>query len=130
VQFTVPKVVADLSLLLIRLVVGLSFIVASKNKSKNIRKFAKANDLPVLVAMGVMTTEFIAGSALLLGIFPQIAGLVLILLMLGTLRLHIFKWKSPYWAASGGWEYDLMLLAMSLVIVIHGGGRFTLLSKI
>jgi putative oxidoreductase len=52
---------------------------------------------------------------------------MIMLLMLGTLRLHIFKWKSPYWAAQGGWEYDLMLFAMALVVVVQGGGRIVLL---
>ena len=34
--------------------------------------------------------------------------------------------KSPYWAASGGWEYDLMWFSMSLAIVVTGGGSIAL----
>jgi putative oxidoreductase len=63
---------------------------------------------------------------LILGILPQLAALGLMLLMLGTMRLHIFRWKSPYWASKGGWEYDLMLFTLSAVILVHGAGRFVI----
>ena len=124
VDITVPALIADLSLLLIRLVVGFSFIVASRNKSKDIKKFARNNGMPVPVAMLVMITEMLAGLALIFGVFTQIAALAIMLLMIGTMRLHIFKWKSPYWAAKGGWEYDLMLFAMASIIFVFGGGKF------
>lgn len=124
VDITVPALIADLSLLLIRLVVGFSFIVASRNKSKDIKKFARNNGMPVPVAMLVMTAEMATGLALIFGVFTQIAALAIMLLMIGTMRLHIFKWKSPYWAAKGGWEYDLMLFAMASIIFVFGGGKF------
>ncbi|OGL37480.1 hypothetical protein A3E49_03405 [Candidatus Saccharibacteria bacterium RIFCSPHIGHO2_12_FULL_49_19] len=124
VDITVPALIADLSLLLIRLVVGFSFIVASRNKSRDIKKFARNNGMPVPVAMLVMITEMLAGLALIFGVFTQIAALAIMLLMIGTMRLHIFKWKSPYWATKGGWEYDLMLFAMASIIFVFGGGKF------
>ena len=124
VDITVPALIADLSLLLIRLVVGFSFIVASRNKSRDIKKFARNNGMPVPVAILVMTAEIATGLALIFGVFTQIAALAIMLLMIGTMRLHIFKWKSPYWAAKGGWEYDLMLFAMASIIFVFGGGKF------
>jgi len=124
VDITVPALIADLSLLLIRLVVGFSFIVASRNKSRDIKKFARNNGMPVPVAMLVVTAEMATGLALIFGVFTQIAALAIMLLMIGTMRLHIFKWKSPYWAAKGGWEYDLMLFAMASIIFVFGGGKF------
>lgn len=127
VHLTTPEHAADASLLLIRLIVGFSFLVAARNKGKNIRRFAKNNGLPVPAAVLVMFTEIIAGTGLLLGALAQFAALALMFLMLGTLRLHIFKWKSPYWADKGGWEYDLMLFAMCSVIVVYGAGQFALL---
>ncbi len=126
VHLNLPPVAADINYLLIRVVVGFSFIIASRNKGKDIRKFAEHNDLPVPIATGVMSVEMVAGSGLILGILPQLAALVVMLLMLGTMRLHIFKWKSPYWAANGGWEYDLMLFTLAFVILVHSGGKFGL----
>jgi len=127
IHFTPPDHAADASLLLIRVIVGFSFLAAARNKGRNIRKFAKNNGLPVPAAILVMFCELAAGSALLLGILAQFAALLLMFLMLGTLRLHIFKWKSPYWADRGGWEYDLMLLSLCSVIAIYGAGQLALL---
>jgi len=127
IHVSVPAAADDISLLLIRLIVGFSFIVAAKNKGKNIKRFAKNNGLPLPAAVLVMCTEFITGSALALGVLPQLAAIVLMVLMLGTIRLHIFVWRSPYWADKGGWEYDLMLLVMASVVVVFGGGNFSLL---
>src|SRR5690349_20425000 len=109
VHINFPAGTDDYLLLFIRLIVAFSFIVAARNKGRHIRKFAKSNGLPVPAAILVMIAEFTAGTALAVGILPQIAALILMFLMLGTIRLHIFKWHSPYWADRGGWEYDLML---------------------
>ncbi|MBI4033806.1 DoxX family protein [Candidatus Saccharibacteria bacterium] len=127
VEITLPAATADIGLLLVRLIVGYAFIVAARNKSRDVRKFAKSNGLPLSLAVVVMITEMTAGFALLLGIYPQLAALAIMVLMTGTIRLHIFKWKSPYWAAKGGWEYDLMLFAMALVILVWGGGEYVVL---
>lgn len=122
-----PDIASDVVLLMLRVIVGVSFIVAARNKSRNVRKFAKANGLPLAAGYVVTALEAAAGTLLLLGLFPQLAAALVVLLMLGTIRLHIFTWRSPYWAAKGGWEYDLMLLAMASVIVVSGGGAFAVM---
>lgn len=124
VHITPPDHAKDVCLLLIRLIVGFSFIIAARNKSRNIKKFAKNNGLPVPAAIIVICLEFISGTALILGVWSQIAAIVIMVLMLGTMRLHIFKWHSPYWAQSGGWEYDLMLFTMASVIFVFAAGSF------
>lgn len=70
-----------------------------------------------------MSVEFLSALAMILGIGAQYAAIAIMALMLGTMRLHIFKWKSPYWAASGGWEYDLMLFAFAFIILTFGAGN-------
>lgn len=125
---TPPEHSQDVLLLLIRLIVGLSFIVAARNKSRNIKKFAKKNGLPVMVAIFVMCAEFVSGATLLLGVYSQFGALIIMLLMLGTIRLHIFKWHSPYWASSGGWEYDLIMFTLAATVFVFGAGRYVLLS--
>ena len=59
-------------------------------------------------------------------VLGQLAALGLLLLMLGTIFIHVFVWKSPYWAEKGGWEYDLMLFTLSAVIVSFGVGVYAL----
>ena len=124
-HITPPNHSADICLLLIRLIIGISFIVAAHNKNRDIKKFAKTNGLPVPAAQLVAGAEFISGLAMILGTLTQYATIVIMLLMLGTLRLHIFKWKSPYWASAGGWEYDLMMFTMALTIFVFGPGAIS-----
>lgn len=116
----------DGALLLLRIVVGFVFIVASYNKSRNVRKVAERNRLPLIVAYGLTVTEFVSGIGLILGIFAKVAALLIMVVMTGSMSFHIFKWKSPYWAQQGGWEYDLMLFTMALVILTTGGGGLVL----
>jgi putative oxidoreductase len=114
-------------LLLIRLVVGVAFIVSSRNKFRRLPKFAKANGLPVPVAGFLATAELAGALGLVSGVLMQLAALGLILIMTSTISLHIFRWHSPYWASAGGWEYDLMLLCLCAAVVITGGGQIALL---
>jgi putative oxidoreductase len=116
----------DLPLLLMRLVVGLVFVVAARNKLKDVAAFAKGNDLPIPVAWLTMFAEFTAGVGIGLGVLTQVAALIIMGLMAGSMFFHIVKWKSKYWAASGGWEYDLMLFTMASVILVTGGGDIAL----
>lgn len=124
-EFTLPDTALDIALLLIRIIVGITFILGAQNKSKNIRKFAKGNGIPVPMAVVVTFGELFAGLGVLLGILPQIVAAGLMLLMLNTISIHVFKWHSSYWASKGGWEYDLMLFAFASIIFILGAGQFS-----
>lgn len=116
----------DVGLLAMRLLVGFVFITAGGNKSEGIRKFAAKNGLPVPIAYALATTELLAGFAIALGLFTPLAALAIMGVMTGSMSFHIFKWKSPYWASEGGWEYDLMLFTMAGVILLTGGGQLAI----
>jgi len=113
-------------LLMVRLVVAIAFGFSSFNKFKNLKKAAKQNEMPLPVMAFAATAEGAGALGLATGILGQYAALGLILIMIGTLSLHIFVWKSPYWAEKGGWEYDLMLLTFCSVIMVFGVGAFAL----
>ena len=72
-----------------------------------------------------MCAEFAGAIGLITGVLGQFAALGLMLLMVGTLFLHVFVWKTKYWANKGGWEYDLMLFALCAVIVAFGVGSIS-----
>lgn len=125
-EIVLPEYVADLVLLLVRVVLVVVFAVSAKKKFANIEKFAKDHDMPVVAAYFVVIAEAAAALAMLTGVLSQWAGVGLVLLMLGTMYLHIVKWKSPYWASKGGWEYDLLMLTLAAVIVVFGPGAVAL----
>lgn len=126
-HFAAPPILFDFSLLLIRVLVAITFLVAARNKFRDIRGFAKHNGVPVPVARFIMTAELLGGLGMASGVLGQWAAIGLMLLMLGSIRFHVFVWKSPYWAAKGGWEYDSMLFALCSVVAINGPGSLALL---
>lgn len=125
---TLPDILYDITLALIRLVVGVAFLVAARNKFRDIRKFARSHELPVPVGYVVATAELAGALGLLAGVLAPWAAAGLALLMVSTMSLHIFKWRSPYWASKGGWEYDLLLFTLCLGIVLWGPGAYALSS--
>ena len=126
ITFTTPLIVQSIVLLLVRLLLAITFFAESRIKFKDLKAFIKNDGVPVPVAFFIASAEFAAAVAMLSGVLAQWAGLGLILLMCGTITLHLFKWHSPYWANKRGWEYDLLMLAFAAVIVAFGAGQLAL----
>ena len=54
-------------------------------------------------------------------------GILIGLVMLGALKLKIFKWKAPFSAHDKmGWEFDLILLAAAAALLFLGAGNYSL----
>lgn len=113
-------------LLLVRIILAVAFIVSAKSKLKNTAKFAKDHDIPGPMGVFIPLAELAGGLGVLSGVLAQFAGLGLALIMAGTICMHTLKWHSPYWASKGGWEYDLTLLTLGLIVFVFGPGDFTL----
>jgi len=116
----------DVGLFLMRLLVGGLFTYSGSRKIRKYKSFAKGNGLPAAIGFLVALAELTGGVGLISGIFTQLAALFIMIVMAGAMYHHIVKWKSPYWAQSKGWEYDLMWFTMSLVILLSGGGAIAL----
>ena len=101
---------------LIRAVLAVAFLLEFQIKAKNIRAFAKNDGVPLPIARFIATAELAAALSFISGILTQLAALGVMLLMMITISLHIFKWHSPYKAGRGGWEYDLLLLTLAAVL--------------
>lgn len=122
--FTVPIVVQSVVLLLVRVVLAVTFFSEAKIKLKDIKTFSKNDGVPIPAAYLIAIAELAAALGMLSGVLAQWAGVGLVLLMCGTICLHIFKWHSPYWANKRGWEYDLLMLVLAAVIAVFGAGQF------
>lgn len=125
-EITSPEIITDVVLLLVRAVLVVVFGFGAYKKLGDVRTFAKKNGLVLPAAYFVAIAEAAAALGMLTGVLAQWAGVGLILLMLSTIYLHVFKWRSPYWASKGGWEYDVMMLTLAAVVVVFGAGRFVL----
>jgi uncharacterized membrane protein YphA (DoxX/SURF4 family) len=71
--------------------------------------------------------EPLAGLALLVGFMAEWAALVTGLIMVGAISFKVFMLQVPYAASNGtGWEFDLALFGLSLVMMMHGAGSMAL----
>ena len=118
---------ADLALLLMRLIVGLVFVTSGWRHTKDPVRRGKSIGLSPGVTRFLGLAELAGGLGVALGVLPQVAALVLILIMLGAIQKKIFVWHTGFWGkSSDGWHYDLLFVIMCLVIATTGGGRFVL----
>lgn len=71
--------------------------------------------------------EMAAALGVALGVFTQVAALVLMLVMLGASQKKVFVWHIGFWGEQTyGWHYDLLLLLANLVILTTSGGSLVL----
>jgi putative oxidoreductase len=118
----------DLSLLLLRLMVGLVFVTSgySDLKDPEVRSKSIGMSKPFTIFLGA--AEVAGGLGVAFGVLTQIAALGLILTMLGAIQKKIFVWHTGFWGETNfGWHYDLMFVLMNLVIAATDGGRYVFL---
>jgi len=119
---------SDLALLFMRLLVGWVFIWSGWSHASDPVARGKSIGLSPGVTRFLGVAELAGGLGVALGVLPQLAALGLILVMLGAIQRKIFVWHTGFWGkSSDGWHYDLLFIAMCLVIATTGGGRFVLL---
>lgn len=116
--FSVLRRNPDASILLLRIAVAATFLAHGTMKWTN---FAGQ---PVLMQiLGVV--EPLAGAAVLLGILARWAALALAIVMLGAIYLKITAMGVGFTGPGMGWEFDLLLLAASVVIMTMGSGKYS-----
>jgi uncharacterized membrane protein YphA (DoxX/SURF4 family) len=126
---TLPWLLAlqDVALLLLRLVVALVFGASGYYHVSDPAGRAKSVELSTGATFALGAAELFASLGLVSGVLIQPAALGLILLGLGAMGKKAFVWKTGIWGkGTDGWHYDLMLLAMNLVILTTAGGRWVL----
>src|SRR5918911_1861829 len=80
--------------------------------------------VPALMALGLALTEFGGGGLFALGLLTPLAALGIVVVMVNAIALVHFK--NGFWAGKGGYEFNLVLLAVSAGVAATGPGRFSL----
>ena len=118
---------ADASLFFLRLVVALVFGASGYYTLKDPVGRGKSFELGPPAAAGIGLAEVLGSLGLVTGVLIQLAAIGLILIGLGAIQKKVFKWKTGIWGdKNSGWHYDLMFLAMNLVIATTAGGRWVI----
>jgi putative oxidoreductase len=117
----------DYALVFLRLMVGLVFLDSGYNDLKDPSARSKSLGLPKSFMLFLGAAELLGGLAVVIGFLTQAAAIGLMLIMLGALQKKIFVWKTGFWGKDGlGWNYELILVSMLLVVLCTNGGRFVL----
>lgn len=118
----------DLALLFLRFMVGTVFLASGWKHLTDPEARSKDIGMSKSFTLFLGAAEFAGGLGVTSGVLAQLAALGLIVLMLGAIQRKIFVWHTGFWGKTGtnGWSYDLMLVAMCLVIATTGGGSLEL----
>jgi putative oxidoreductase len=118
----------DVSLLLLRLMVGAVFIASGWSDLRDPKKRSKTIGMSVGFTIFLGLAQFAGSLGVMAGVLTQLAAGGLMLLMFGSIGKKMFVWHTGFWGKDGtsGWSYDTMLLVMNCVILTTGGGRLAL----
>ena len=118
---------ADFSLLLLRFMVGVVFLVSGWNHLKDPEGRSKSIGMSKGFTAFLGAAEVAGSLGVIFGVLPQLAAIGLVLVMLGAIQKKLFVWHTGFWGKEGyGWHYDLMFVVMCLVIAATGGGSYVL----
>jgi len=119
----------EIGALLLRVVLGITFFVHGLAKLQggieNTAGWFSSMGLPGILAYVVAGIELIGGVALIIGLGTKIVSALFALIMLGA----IVKVKIGA-GFMGGYELDVVLLAIAVFLSITGSSMFSLDSKI
>ena len=113
----------DLGLFILKLAVAVVFLYHSWPKLKNPQAMAQGIGWPSLAVLTLGLVEFLSSLGYLTGVYIQVSAFLLIVVMVGAISMKIMKWKVPFAAYDKtGWEFDFILLASNLAILLTDGG--------
>ena len=105
--------------------IGVIFIVHSLKKfDPSWQEWLISIGIPPEMQLPIALAEFIGGILLVAGIFTRITSTVFSIILLGAI-FHI-RWENGFFVSKGGWEWDLVMLAAVLAIMVAGPGRISI----
>ena len=109
----------EFGLIILHLAVATIFIYHGWPKISSPQKMAAGMGWPSMVVRLLGAVEILGSLGILFGIQSQIAALLLALVMVGAIWTKMTKWHTPFFASDKtGWEFDFILLAVSLFILV------------
>lgn len=109
----------------LRASIGAIFIVHSLKKfDPSWQEWLSSIGMPPELQLPIALAEFIGGIFLIIEIKTRITGAVFAVILLGAI-FHI-RWESGFFVSQGGWEWDLVMLAAVLLIIVAGPGRISI----
>jgi len=132
------------AILVLRVILGVIFVMHGAQKvlglfggpglQATVQNFQAHLGIPPILGYTAAFTEFFGGIALVLGALTQLAALGIgITMLVAMFRVHLVNGFFLNWfceAGKGhGFEYNVALTAMSLALLLTGGGKYSLDQK-
>jgi putative oxidoreductase len=109
----------------LRASIGVIFIVHSLKKfDPSWQEWLTSIGMPPEMQLPIALAEFIGGVLLIAGVLTRITGSIFAVILLGAI-FHI-RWENGFFISKGGWEWDLVMLAVVLAIIVAGPGRISI----
>jgi len=118
------KILNDIVFLGLRSTLGTIFIIHGIAKfNPGFSNFLTNIGIPVEMQIPIALAELVPGVFLILGIFSRLSSVTITIIMLGA--IFLVKGAQSL-TGDKGVEFDLILLAVSLLVMITGPGRISL----
>jgi putative oxidoreductase len=109
----------------IRASIGAIFIIHSLKKfDPSWQEWLISIGIPPEMQLPIALAEFIGGILLVVGVLTRVTGSIFAVILLGAI-FHI-RWENGFFVSKGGWEWDLVMLAVVLTIIAAGPGRVSI----
>ena len=109
----------------LRASIGVIFIVHSLKKfDPSWQEWLVNMGIPPELQLPIALAELIGGVLLVVGVLTRISAVVFSIILLGAI-FHV-RWENGFFISQEGWEWDLVMLAVTLSIIIAGPGRVSI----
>ena len=109
----------------LRASIGVIFIVHSLKKfDPSWQEWLISIGIPPEMQLPIALAELIGGILLVVGVLTRVTGSIFAVILLGAI-FHI-RWENGFFVSKGGWEWDLVMLAVVLTIIAAGPGRISI----
>lgn len=116
----------DLALLVVRLALGVIFLAHGPVKLIKTKEMAAGLGLSATQVRGIGLMEVVGSLLVIGGVWEQIGAALLGIVMLGAIYFKTQKWGKDF-TGENGWEFEFMLLAGAVAVLLAGGGAYALL---
>ena len=125
----------DIALLLVRIVVGSTFVMHGSQKVfglfggsglSGFTGWLKTVGVPVWLSTIAAYVELLGGISVLLGILPELGALGVICVMIGA--IYFVHGTKGYFGQNNGFEYPLNLILLCVAIILGGADKFRIWS--
>jgi putative oxidoreductase len=130
----------DMAFTILRLVLGIVFLAHGSQKmlgwfggygfKATMGFFTQTAHIPAVFAFLAIAAEFFGGLGLIVGLLSRIAAFgIAVNMLVAILAVHLPNGFFMNWTGQQkgeGFEYHLLVLAMTVALMIRGGGAFSL----